>query len=219
MAPQELHLQAANALSAIPSEQGIDHAFIGGFAVNLLGCQRNTADIDVEIDFANIIDLRTRIADPVLGGDPRFRIEHNKFVFTPADQEIQIPIETLVIGDLGLPRQLRVIRPGNTDIPILRPGILVLTKIKRCVHFVGSTRPKSIAKLRQDLVDVEFLLRWLAEHDQKMDFVGYSSLNVDRLYLAVKSLREYWEGDGRDDLIQLLDSVLEVDDQKKVSGA
>ncbi|KAK0627197.1 hypothetical protein B0T14DRAFT_535127 [Immersiella caudata] len=208
MAPQELHLQAANALSAILSEQGIDHGFIGGFAVNLLGCQRNTADIDVEIDFANIIDLRTRIADPVLGGDPRFRIEHNKFVFTPADQEMQIPIETLVIDDLGLPRQLSVIRPGNTDIPILRPGILVLTKIKQCIHFVGGTRPKSITKLR-----------WLAEHGQQMDFVGYSSLNVDRLYLAVKSLREYWKGDGRDDLIQLLDSVLEVDDQKKVSGA
>ena len=104
------------------------------------------------------------------------------------------------------------------DIPILRPGVLVLTKIKQCVHFIGSTRPKSISKLEHDLVDVEFLLRWLARHDEKMDFVDYTSPHVERLYLAVKSLRDYWKGGGEDELVQLLDSVLEVDDQKNVLG-
>ena len=59
------------------------------------------------------MNVAVLVETPVLGGDPRFRLEHIKFFFTPADQETQIPIETLVLGDLGLPRKLSVIRPGN----------------------------------------------------------------------------------------------------------
>ncbi|KAK3358114.1 hypothetical protein B0T25DRAFT_449634 [Lasiosphaeria hispida] len=102
---------------------------------------------------------------------------------------------------------------STANIP-LRPGILVLTKIKRCIHFIGSTRPKPITKLGRDLEDVQFLLKWLAEHDKKVEFIGYSSLDVHRLYSAVRPLREYRNGAGGEHLVQLLDSVMEVDDQK-----
>lgn len=62
------------------------------------------------------------------------------------------------------------------SIPILRPGILVLTKIKRCVQYIGSTRPKSVSKFRQDTYDIEFLLHWLARNNQMIDFAGFSTL-------------------------------------------
>ncbi|KAK4225868.1 hypothetical protein QBC38DRAFT_546497 [Podospora fimiseda] len=148
MAPQELYLQAAEALSGILSNLGVNHAFIRGFAISLLGGTRATADIDIEIDAADMMDLRNCYS-----------------------------------------------RPSSRNI--------------------GSNQDQtSIRKLRQDLEDIGFLLGWLAERDKKVDFMAYSSLHVDRLYSAVGSLRKYWKGAGRDDLVQLLDLVLEVDDQK-----
>ncbi len=63
----EAQTQAAKALSSILAEHGIGHAFIGGFAVNLLGNNRETADIDLEIDIADPADMRARVTKIHLG--------------------------------------------------------------------------------------------------------------------------------------------------------
>jgi len=45
-------MQTAMAMSNILSKHEIAHAFIGGFAINLLGHTRETTDVDVEVDIA-----------------------------------------------------------------------------------------------------------------------------------------------------------------------
>ncbi len=111
---QEAQVQAAKALSKILAEHGIGHAFIGGFAVNLLGNDRETADIDVEIDAGDYVDMRARVTKILVENDTRFSYEHLKLVFTPADHpEWPVPVETLPIGMLGLPCHLDFIRPGD----------------------------------------------------------------------------------------------------------
>lgn len=102
------------------------------------------------------------------------------------------------------------------SIPILRPGLLVLTKIKRCVQYIGSTRPKSIIKFQQDVSDVEFLLRWLALNKEMVDFAGYSTLTPDRLYMAVEQLLRYWRETNHHVFATLLDSLLEHQDRERI---
>lgn len=107
-------LEATQALSQALYGLGTNHAFLGGFAVNLLGSQRSTDDIDVEVDTTDGIELISRLLDPALGGDSRFTIYNNKLVFIRLDHDGQrIPIELLRIGDLGLPKKLRIIYPDG----------------------------------------------------------------------------------------------------------
>ncbi|KAK1834440.1 hypothetical protein QBC39DRAFT_301300 [Podospora conica] len=203
---------AAEAFSAVLATLNVRHAFIGGFAVNMLGHRRYTVDIDVlvEVEVADILSLRAS----VVAADPRFIMVQSKLVFLPG----AIPIETLPIGQLGLPMVLYAMKLEDSTIPILRPGILVLTKIKRCVQYIDSTRPRSRAKLEQDLADIRFLLRWLGEHDQKVDFINYSCASTDRLYQATKKLAEYWRTGKEDTSTELLASVLEDGDLELVMG-
>ena len=104
-------MQAAQTLSDIFSEHRIAHAFIGGFAVNVLGHNRVTRDVDVEIDVTNSAKLRDRIFQLLIKPDTRFSQENLKLFFTPANHpELRVPIETLPIGELGLPCRLAVIQ-------------------------------------------------------------------------------------------------------------
>lgn len=244
MTPHEAQMQAAQALSDLLTEQEVAHAFIGGFAVNVLGHNRATTDVDVEIDVAEAAELRGRISPLLVERDARFSQDNLKLFFTPSNHpELRVPIETLPVGELGLPRRLAVIQLGDSlgkffraihpqphvviqrnltylettrTVPILRPGVLVLTKIKRCVQFIGSTRPKSIVKFNRDLSDIRYLLQWLAQHNEKVDFAGYSSPMPDRLYSATKDLRNHWKETGEDEWVELMDSLLEQDDQDKI---
>jgi hypothetical protein len=117
MAPEDIQgeaqEQAAQSLSRILTEAGVDHAFIGGFAAKVLGSTRPTADIDVEINVTESREIIDRIRPLLLQEDHRFSIEHLKLYFTrDDDQRCRIPVETLRIGTLGLPCRLSVIRPG-----------------------------------------------------------------------------------------------------------
>jgi len=105
--------EAAKALSNVLFQHGIGHAFIGGFAVRLLGSTRPTEDIDVEID-ASAAELRGRITQLLVESDPRFSVEHLKLVFTSANPPgSRVLVERLPIGELGLPRVLKVIWLGE----------------------------------------------------------------------------------------------------------
>lgn len=104
------------------------------------------------------------------------------------------------------------------QIPILRPSILVLTKIKRCVHFIGSTRPKSQRKLKCDLMDIKHLLLYLVRQGEKIDFASYSSPSPERLYKAVGDLFQYYRSNGLDDMVDTLLSALEESDCAKIDS-
>ncbi|KAK2590066.1 hypothetical protein QQS21_012254 [Conoideocrella luteorostrata] len=207
---------AATSLSTILTQQGINHAIIGGFAVNLLGHTRKTLDIDVEIDNGTrtISEMRQQVCQ-FLSADTRFSFVNNKIFFAPPEfPQISIPIETIPLGELGLPRELSVIRPGDGTVPILRPGILILTKIKRCAHLIMSTRPKSLQKFASDVDDIEFIMDWLIDNGGKVDFDGYRAEDQvkERLFTAVKDLVEYWKRTGNEDLVQKMASILQDED-------
>jgi hypothetical protein len=104
-------------------------------------------------------------------------------------------------------------------IPILRPDILILTKIKRCVQYIGSTRPRSVRKFHFDLSDIVFLLGWLKAHGHKIDFDGYDTTDDkrERLYSAVKDLAGYWEEGNFNNEIDLLRTVLSKRDQEALN--
>lgn len=245
MTSHDPFLEAGQTLSQALSGLGVNHAFIGGFAVNLLGSQRSTDDIDVEVDTTDGVKLISRLIDPALGGDSRFTIHNNKLVFIPLDHDIsqRIPIELLRIGDLGLPKTLSVIYPDGmwassppplstllvpthihitgTTLPVLNPPLLVLTKTKRCVMYIGSTRPASVRKFQSDLLDIGFLLDWLQRHGQSIDFAGYHCADgaaKDRLYMAVAKLLGYYKEKGLDGQVRLLESVLDDGDKERVIG-
>jgi hypothetical protein len=65
MAPEDIQgeaqEQAAQSLSRILTQDGVDHAFIGGFASKVLGSTRPTADIDVEINVTEPREIIDRI--------------------------------------------------------------------------------------------------------------------------------------------------------------
>ncbi len=90
--------------------------------------------------------------------------------------------------------------------------------MKRAVHFIGSARPRSVQKFLSDLSDIEFLLRWLVQHDEKIDFVGYDSPAVETLDTAVRDIRDHWRDEGNSDLADLIDSVLGQADRERVLG-
>jgi hypothetical protein len=102
-------------------------------------------------------------------------------------------------------------------IPILRPGLLILTKIKRAVQYIGSTRPQSMNKLSKDVDDIEFLLRWLRDRNELVDFDGYvSTVPLDRLHSAAKNLVDFLKRTGQDEIVELFDGVLKQEDKVKV---
>ena len=73
-----------------------------------------------------------------------------------------------------------------------------------------------MVKFGQDLSDIRYLLKWLDEHNEKVDFAGYFSLMPNRLYVATKDLMKHWKETGEDEWVQLMDSLLEQDDRDKI---
>ncbi|KAH0495712.1 hypothetical protein TgHK011_009245 [Trichoderma gracile] len=220
---QQAQRMAASAFSAHFTAQQVEHAFIGGFAVQTLGSTRRTEDIDVQIDI-NLQEpgSREQMVQRLIAADSRFSLQGTKLFFTPVEApEHVVPVETLPIGSIGLPPTLDIIRfsDGDAQLPILRPSVLVLTKIKRCVHFIGSTRPKSMHKLESDLDDIEHILLYLKKHGEKINFASYSSPTPERLYEAVGKLLQHYRNEGLDDMVDTLLWALEESDRAKVDSA
>ncbi|UZP46397.1 hypothetical protein NXS19_014209 [Fusarium pseudograminearum] len=207
--------EAAKAFSRILTEHNIEHAFIGGFALQMLGNVRETFDIDVEVDM-DIEDFRGRIVQILSDADPRFVFSNLKIFFRPGGQGSTIPIETLARGMLGLPRRFSILRPGDGSVPILKPGVLILTKMKRATQYIGSTRPQSMLKYSSDLQDILHLLAWLGDNKRKIDFVAYDAASPERLYDAVRSMRDHWARLGQSNNVEMLDSALKPSDKAKL---
>ncbi|EKJ73028.1 hypothetical protein FPSE_06816 [Fusarium pseudograminearum CS3096] len=207
--------EAAKAFSRILTEHNIEHAFIGGFALQMLGNVRETFDIDVEVDM-DIEDFRGRIVKILSATDPRFVFSNLKIFFRPGGQGSPIPIETLARGMLGLPRQFSILCPGDGSVPILEPGVLILTKMKRATQYIGSTRPQSVLKYGGDLQGILHLLAWLRNRNKKIDFVAYDAASPERLYDAVRNMRNHWARLGQSNNVGMLDSALKPSDKAKV---
>ncbi|KAF5560219.1 hypothetical protein FNAPI_4387 [Fusarium napiforme] len=179
--------EAAQAFSRILTDNNIEHAFIGGFALNILGSNRETLDIDVEVamDHAKPTELRFCLVQLLREADQRFMISDLKLFFVPNGQDLRVPIETLARGMLGLPRRFSILRPVES-VPILHPGVLILTKMKRSCQYIGSTRPQSVVKFNSDVRDIVYLLHWLQDHGKKIDFINYDAASPETLYDAVR---------------------------------
>ncbi|CVL12926.1 uncharacterized protein FPRN_14753 [Fusarium proliferatum] len=109
---------AAQAFSRILTDSNVEHALIGGFALNLLGSNRETLDIDVEVamDDANPEEFRGHLTQLLRNADQRFVVSKLKLYFVPNGQwDLRVPIETLARGTLGPPRRLSTLRPGDGE--------------------------------------------------------------------------------------------------------
>ena len=82
-----------------------------------------------------------------------------------------------------------------------------------------STRPRSITKAKRDLEDIGYLLRWLAQHKENIDFVRYESSHPERLFDVVRQLVRIGKRESWADLLELLGSVLTEEDLAKVKDA
>jgi hypothetical protein len=115
MSAQEVkaaQLEAAHTLSGILTQQGILHAFIGGFGIGLLGATRPTEDIDAMIDVGDPREISSRIRPLLQEQDSRFSVEGLKLYFTSrAHQHVRVTVETLAVGTLGLPPHITTISP------------------------------------------------------------------------------------------------------------
>jgi hypothetical protein len=68
-----------------------------------------THDIDIQIDVTDVTELRGRLVQLLMADDSRFSVENHKLFFNPLDAPgIKVPIEALRLGDIGLPRQLKI---------------------------------------------------------------------------------------------------------------
>ena len=63
------------------------------------------------------------------------------------------------------------------------------------MQLIESTRPRSMVKFGQDLSDIKYLLKWLAEHNEKVDFAGYFALKPDKVVCSDQGLDKTLEGD------------------------
>ncbi|KAF5551292.1 hypothetical protein FMEXI_3410 [Fusarium mexicanum] len=208
--------EAAQAFSRILTDQSIEHAFIGGFALNVLGSDRETLDIDVEVAMDDVKpnELRPRLLQ--LLQDQRFIVSNLKLFFVPDHWDLRVPVETLARGTLGLPRRFSILRPGDGSIPILHPSVLILTKMKRSCQYIGSTRPQSVVKFNSDVRDIIYLLIWLQDHGMKIDFINYDAVSPERLYDSVRKMRAHWSCKGEITTVQMLDDVLEESDKATI---
>jgi hypothetical protein len=109
--------EAAQAFSRILTDNNVEHVFVGGFALNLLGSNRETLDIDVEVamDNAKPNELRPHLVQLLREVDQRFMISDLKLFFVPKNDQwdLRVPVETLARGMLGLPRRFSILRPGD----------------------------------------------------------------------------------------------------------
>ncbi|MCJ1469758.1 hypothetical protein MMC07_008400 [Pseudocyphellaria aurata] len=224
MAPPQIHITttrekqiaAARALSAILDTLGIRHAILGGFAVALYGGRRRTKDIDVLVDIP-AVDIQNVLWPRVSEINGHFAQMGLRYYFVPRlveglegeqlilANEDNTLVETLPTNNLGLPM---TITPGmiyhgeeggeGFGLPIVHPSILVLTKLKRWANISKSTYPPSMVKAETDLIDITFLIDWLAQRGQKISVPAYNAAVPERLYDALRTYEDFLKEKGKE---------------------
>lgn len=228
---------AAIVLSHLLGELKIPHAFIGGFALRLYGSDRVTGDIDVLLQVDDVSELRNTIRPRIVELDRHFAEVGLKLYFAPSIIEGlegrqlveanrgNILVETLVTNSLGLPKRAGPILPFESTssspsrvLPVMHPGVLILTKLKRWMGIYQSTRPQTIRKATSDRNDIEFLSKWLAGNKQFIAFTEYEVDDPARLDVAVKTYFLYAEEQGAMDRLARMRSVIKEDDLARIDA-
>ncbi|KAI0350010.1 hypothetical protein OH77DRAFT_1431401 [Trametes cingulata] len=105
-------------------------------------------------------------------------------------------VETLPTGAWGLP--LAIVSKLTVDevgIDILHPSILILTKFNRWSLDYTSTRPKTVRKVASDRGDIRFLIKWLAENSQQIQFDEYRGKTRPQLLTMIRKYHDKYHND------------------------
>ncbi|TFY78197.1 hypothetical protein EWM64_g5814 [Hericium alpestre] len=144
------------------------------------------------------------------------REDHLKAAKALSDRLTQLDCNHTFIGTLGLP-----VVAGPTygfpdfSITILHPCILIFTKLKRWSMSYTSTRPKTARKTQSDRDDINFLIKWLAEHDIAIQFELYRGKTKPELLRMVRRFHGRYEGNT--ELMEMLRSTMPGDWEEMVS--
>jgi hypothetical protein len=166
-------MQAAEALTSILTAEGVRHAYIGGFALRVLGSSRSTDDVDVEVDVADST-ARLSLLQRIIGRDARFSSNPlAKLFFTPSDPPgPPVRVEVLPVGTLGLP-------------PLLPAQCVEISKASiglRCIEF-REARTTRITIQRADVGDCSPFISSLARQ-YSHSYEDEARRAVDRLDAA-----------------------------------
>ncbi len=101
-------------------------------------------------------------------------------------------------------------------LPVLHPGILFLTKVKRWANIFESTRPKSIIKAQTDYEDLEWLMTWLIDRKETLRFDQYKTAQPGRLYEALKTWVVCIEKKGTPEAQKSLKAIIKEEDWTKM---
>jgi hypothetical protein len=74
-------------------------------------------------------------------------------------------------------------------------------------------------KVASDIKDITYLLGWLAERGQKIDFLKYEAARPEKLFEAMRQLVHVSKTEGEKEILQLLGSVLVEEDRAKAIDA
>jgi hypothetical protein len=93
----------------------------------------------------------------------------------------------------------------------MHPSVLIFTKVKRWMFIADSTRPLSANKAESDLDDILVILRWLAQQNLFLNFMGYPEKPKKDLLPGFELLYH-----RDDEARQLLHRVMDVTDLEAV---
>ncbi|KAK1226286.1 hypothetical protein PQX77_010759 [Marasmius sp. AFHP31] len=231
----EKQLEAAKIITKLLSESGCRVAFIGGFAMALLGSDRKT-QMNLLIELAKDLSI-SDAREMVMRKDPSFVKDDAGIHFYKVDSEEykelvpndpakgidahyllrhasnNVLIETLPVGQLGLPLVAGPLLENDiSGLSILHPKVLILTKLKRWCTLHESTRPKTRLKAQSDRHDINFLVELLVENKLHIAFDEYTGKPREQL---LKYVRIYWAQlklEENHDGIEALRKILKPDD-------
>ncbi|KAK6517971.1 hypothetical protein TWF506_005138 [Arthrobotrys conoides] len=198
--PEEI-VNAAMELSSILTKAGVAHAIIGGAAVNMLGSNRLTEDVDILVEPPAI-----QHRELLLSSSNSFSMSELKLAYTSKSGAV-IPIGILEGGSKSFIRMPKLTNTPTLKVdktPVVHPAMLVCMKILRWGWMSDSTRPQSLAKAQGDFDDILSMLELLAERGERIDFKG---IDEDRIEGHMEYFRKLRSKSKRVD--ELLKMVLD----------
>ncbi|PYH93630.1 hypothetical protein BO71DRAFT_381064 [Aspergillus ellipticus CBS 707.79] len=211
---------AAKQVTAILDRLNCRHAYIGGYAVSLLGSNRVTAGLDVIVS-SDPLEIREKI----LRSSTAFRTtEYGKLVCRVEDwfgdkKDVFVDVfrgggggAAAGAGPLTLPDAgsvpIYLTKMTFLGTPVIHPPVLIHTKLQKWMSISQSPTPEIQTKAANDLHDIETILKWLSKRHLRVDFAGYPEMSKDRLLSMFRELCTVrWGG-----LQELVGKVLEKED-------